>query len=184
MDFIATFPGLAFKMLARAAIGVGFILIALLGFTLLATAQEAGASAATVDFGPLATIAIEIVAPIVVTVLGGLATWVLAKVGKSTGLRIDSEHRSAIEQGLGRAVGYAITKLEDRAKGGIPINLRNEAIATASRYALESVPGALEHFGVTSDRLSEMIEARLEGLLIDPDAPAQAGTRPVSPARA
>ncbi|WP_026379376.1 hypothetical protein [Afifella pfennigii] len=138
------------------------------GVTTIATA--AGTS---VDFGPLASVTIEYLAPIVVTVLGTLATWVLGRIGTRTGLAIDAGHREAIEQALGRAVGYAATQLENRAAGGIPINLKSRALTTATNYALAAVPDALKHFGITAARLSEMVEARLSGMLVDPENPPQ-----------
>lgn len=156
---------LAYVVFAGLAIIAAFL--TLVGF---ARAQDVAPAVTTVvDLGPLVDLAIGIVAPVMLTALSGLATWVLYKIKARTGLQIEAQQRAAVEQGLARAVSYAVTRLESRAAGGIPIDLRSSAIAAAAAYAQKAVPDALAHFGITADRLSEMVEARLEGLLVDPD---------------
>lgn len=155
-----------------AAIAVAIPLICAAAFLVLIGAAGAAQAATdgTVDLGPLASATIEIVAPIALTALSGLLTWVLARIGKSTGLQIDAGHRAALDQALRKAATYAVGRLDDRAKGGIPIAVKSEAIEIATDYALRSVPDALKHFGVGTDRLRSMVEARLSEWMIDPDA--------------
>tara|TARA_R110002020_G_scaffold185004_3_gene382488 strand:+ start:3939 stop:4466 length:528 start_codon:yes stop_codon:yes gene_type:complete len=156
-----------------AAIAVALSLAGAAGAAVVSIGAAGVAQAATdgsVDLGPLASATIEIVAPIAITALSGLLTWVLARIGKSTGLQIDAGHRAALDQALRKAVTYAVGRLDERAKGGIPIAVRSEAIEIATDYALQSVPGALKYFGVGTDRLKAMVEARLSDWMIDPDA--------------
>ncbi|WP_279480283.1 hypothetical protein [Aureimonas sp. SK2] len=161
-----------------AVFAIGQLALALLLVAVLlagaAHAQDAGAVAPVTvyDFGPWVGPLLDFLAPTILGVASLLGLWVLNRVSSWLGLRIDADRRQAVEQGLAHAVAFAIEKVGDRARGGIPVDLKSEAIATAAGYAQRSVPGALKHFGVDSHRLGEMIESRLEGLIFDPAAPA------------
>jgi len=151
---------------------------ALVALTLIGAASTAQAATdGVVDLGPVASVAIEVVAPVLITLLGGLASLALARISKSTGLKIDADHRAAIDQALRKAATYAVGRLDDRAKGGIPIAVKSEAIEIAADYALNSVPDALKHFGIGTDRLKSMVEARLTEWVFDPDDPESVLTR-------
>ncbi|WP_018701415.1 hypothetical protein [Amorphus coralli] len=158
----------------RIAALAALTLIGAAGAVVVSIGAAVTAQAATdgvVDLGPVASAAIEVVAPVLITLLGGLASLALARISKSTGLKIDADHRAAIDQALRKAATYAVGRLDDRAKGGIPIAVKSEAIEIAADYALSSVPDALKHFGIGTDRLKSMVEARLTDWVFDPDEP-------------
>ncbi|NDW04056.1 hypothetical protein [Jiella pacifica] len=150
-----------------------FGLVALLFVLVFAGIAHAEVAApALVDLGPIAGALIEILAPMALALLSALAAWAFALFRKKTGWQIDGEVGKIVDQGLGKAVDYAAEKLKDRAAGGIPIALKNEAISIAAGYAAQKLPGALKHFGITDQgdhRLAEMIEARLTDWLVDPE---------------
>ncbi|MBP0439453.1 hypothetical protein [Tianweitania sediminis] len=126
----------------------------------------------SIDLGPTVVATLSWLAPILFAVLMALAVWLLTKVTGWLGLKTNALQRDVVEQGLARAIGYAISKLGDRAAGGIPIYVKSQAIEIAAEYALKAIPGALKHFEKTRDDLADMIEARLDGVLIDPEREA------------
>ncbi len=144
--------------------------IMLLLFGGSAQAQEASAASTVFDFGPIVAELLTFLAPTIATVLGLVGLWVLQRLAGFLKLRIDAGHRAAIEQGFDRAVAFAIEKLGDQARGGIPIDLKHDAVVVAAEYARRSVPDALRHFGVTDARLDQMVESRLHGWVFDPKA--------------
>ncbi|ORE93218.1 hypothetical protein [Aurantimonas sp. 22II-16-19i] len=147
-------------------------LLAVLVLAGIAHAEVATAAPAPIDLGPIAGAMIEILVPVVLAFLSALAAWAFALFRKKTGWQINGEVGKIVDQGLTKAVDYAAEKLKDRAAGGIPIAMKNEAIRIAAGYAAQKLPGALKHFGITDQgdhRLAEMIEARLTDWLVDPE---------------
>ena len=171
-------PGGLLMLLGRALCLFAVVILVVFGAVALtaglAHAQDvaiganASRASAVVDFGPLANLVLSYIAPTLGTLLMGLAAFVLAAIKKKTGWQTDAAAGAILDQGLQKAIGYAVVQLQDHKIGGIPIDLKSEAVATAVRYAQGKLPGALAHFGVTQASLEEMVEARLEGLLIDP----------------
>ena len=134
----------------------------------------------TIDLGPAAAETIEWIAPIILVAGVGLVGWLLTRRASMMGLKINALQRAVVDQGLDRAIGYAISRLGDRARGGIPIVVKNEAIAVAADYAVRAIPGALKHFKKNRDELADMIEARLEGVLVDADKPVSPQLSPMT----
>ena len=171
-------PAGLFRFLVKALCLVAVAVLLVIGVVALtmgfAHAQDVAIGAANapastvVDFGPLANLALEYIAPTFGTLLMGLAAWVLAAIRKKTGWQTDAAAGAILDRALQKAIGYAVVQLQDHKIGGIPIDLKSQAVATAVRYAQGKVPDALEHFGVTHESLEEMVEARFEGLLIAP----------------
>lgn len=147
-------------------------LLAVLVLAGIAHAEVAAAAPAPIDLGPIAGAMIEILAPAALAVLSALAAWAFALFRKKTGWQIDGEVGKIVDQGLAKAVDFAASQLHARASKGIPIAFKHRAIEVAAGYAVEKLPGALKHFGITSaddSRLAEMIEARLVDWLADPE---------------
>jgi len=146
--------------------------ILVLFFAEPARAQDAiVAPSTTYDFGPWVLAFIDFIAPTLIGVAGLLGVWVLKRLSSWLGLQIDDSQRQAVEQALLHAVNFALEKVGDRAKGGIPIDLKRDAIVSAAEYAHRSIPDALKHFNIDDLRLAEMIESRLEHVLVDPRVP-------------
>lgn len=157
-------------ILTRLIFGVLMLAAFALMIAGVAFAQD-GSGGTAVDLGPLAALAIEYVAPAALTLLTALAAWAFKLFRQKTGWQIDGQVGAIVDIGLQKGVDYAAAQLKDRAAGGIPINFKSSAIAIAANYAIEKLPGALRHFGITDStdtRLAEMIEARMEGWLVDP----------------
>ena len=152
---------------------------ALAALTLIGAAGAAQAATdGVVDLGPAVSAAVEILAPIAITGAVSIGGWlltesvkVLRRIRKSKELEIDAGHRAAIEKALRQAATYAVGRLDDRAKGGIPIAVKSQAIEIAAEYAIDSVPDALKHFGISPERLKSMAESRLTEWVFDPDDP-------------
>lgn len=153
-----------------AAIAVALCLTGAAGAEVISIGAAVAAQAATdgtVDLGPLASAAIEIVAPIAITALSGLLTWVLARIGKRAGLEIEEKHSAALKGALEWGVRHAADAFDDRAKRGIPVPVKSQAIEAAADYVLESVPDALRHFGYDRERVKRMVGTRMTGWLVD-----------------
>lgn len=151
-------------------IGGGLLLTLVLG-PAMAQGPDPAVRTTIFDFGPIVAEIVGLVAPAVATLVSILVIWVLDRLRRWLGLKVDAGHRAAVEQGLDRAVGYVMERLQNRALGGIPLDCKSSAIVMAAAYARSRIPDALKHFGVSSRGLTEMVEARLEGLIIDPDVP-------------
>lgn len=157
----------AWGLFATVHLAILAIMLILL-FAAPARAQEVPLpSATTFDFGPWAMAILDFVAPTLIGVVGLLGVWILKRLAAWLGLKIDDSQRAAVEQALLHAVNFALEKVGDRAKGGIPIDLKHDAIVTAAAYAQRSIPGALKHFNIDDRRLAEMVESRLEGVLVE-----------------
>lgn len=172
--------GRSIAILISAFLGV----FATLLLSCVVSAQPVG-DTAIVDVGPATAAVIAWLAPILLVLLVGGGGWIAARLAGLLGLKINALQRAVIDHGLDRAIGYAIAKLGDRAQGGIPVKVKSEAIAVAAEYAVNAIPGALKHFGKSRDDLAQMLESRLEGLLVDPDTvvspPVRASAGPLGP---
>jgi hypothetical protein len=97
---------------------------------------------------------------IVAILIAGLAGWIFNLLRTQLGLAIESRHRDALQTALTNAAGLVIGKGENLA-GKLQITVRNDAIAEAVSYVLKGAPDALAYFGLTPDRLRQMIEAKV-----------------------
>lgn len=91
--------------------------------------------------------------------LAGLAArWIKQK----TGIDLEANHRLAIEQAFNKAVSFGIEAARTRLPpSATRIEIENTALRLGAQYAAEAVPSAIEYFGLTPDRLAEMMRARL-----------------------
>ncbi|WP_420411588.1 inadl protein [Roseibium sp.] len=137
-------------------------LIALVLFPLPAFAQT------TVDFSPV----IEQVIGGVFSVVGVAAVWLLNKAldafKERTGIELDDQYARRLDGALWNAINYGQVKAQETLAKHGKIDIRNELLANAINYAMESVPDALKHFDISQDRLLDMLEARL-GMDLDGD---------------
>lgn len=116
----------------------------------------------TVDLSGLAATAIALVAGLLAAIGRTAVKALAAYLQQRAKLELDDHTRSYLDAALDRAVVWARGKIEGVADGALqPVDLHNAAIALAARYAVERVPDALAHFGVTQEALGQMIEARM-----------------------
>ena len=118
-----------------------------------ASAQEVGG----VDLSWLYDTAVPLIGAAVTALLGVI----LVKFQTWTGLKIEAEHRAALEQALSRAVDFALSTVGDKTRGAMVIHTDNQLVISAASYARTAAPAALRKFGITEERLREMILARL-----------------------
>lgn len=140
-----------------------------------AFAADAPAAVTTIDLSALVSALVSAAA----TVLTGLGSWALlalrAYVARRTGLETDAATREYLDRALNHAVSWGAARAERALAGkdGVTdLDLHNATLAAAAQYALDLVPDALAHFGVTAGALETMLEARLATLLPPSFVPA------------
>lgn len=124
----------------------------LVAMILPAHAQDVG-----IDLGWL----VDSIAPLIAAVVAALVGMVVTKVMNWLNLKIEAQHRDAINQALDRAVQFAVNKGGDALKKHAVIDTSNPLVITAAAYAQSAVPAALRKFNITEDRLKELVIARL-----------------------
>ncbi|MBO6507413.1 MAG: inadl protein [Roseibium sp.] len=127
------------------------------------------AAETTVDFSSLVEPAVNGVFAVIGTVVLWLGKKALNAFELRTGLELDQQYAERLDRALMRAVDYGKSKALQVAKEhASEVDVRNELLATAASYALNSVPDALEHFNIDRERLIDMLEARI-GVDLDRD---------------
>ncbi|PZO81620.1 MAG: hypothetical protein DI629_03525 [Mesorhizobium amorphae] len=159
--------------------GMLVVATAALVFFLLLLVRAFAAESTTVDLGPTAVTLIQWLGPVVIVAFVVFGGWLAMRLFRLAGLKENALQRAVVEAGMEKAASFALTKLRDFAIGGIPVNLKSEAVALIVSYAQKQFPGALKHFAKSPEDLAQMAEARLEGILVDPEIEASAGVRSV-----
>jgi hypothetical protein len=106
-----------------------------------------------------------------ITALSAAALWLgraainalIGYLAQRTKLDLDDHTRAYLDQALERAVQYAQSSAE-RLVGpaASAIDVHNAVVAHAVNYAVDRVPDALAHFGLTPEALTGMVEARIQ----------------------
>ena len=129
-----------------------------------ALAQDAAAPAASgggvIDFTPI----LNELALAVATVVSAALLY-LAKLGRDwfkarTGVELqisDEQMRAVLDKAIQYGIALAVGRLRDRAQ----LAVSNAQVAQIANYVIAAVPGALKNFGITEERLQDMIRARL-----------------------
>ena len=120
-----------------------------------AFAQEAVTR--TADFSFVFDYVAEAIASIVVVLAGVL----MNKLRTKFNLNIDAQQRAVVEQGLQKAIAYAMAKAGPIARDKLVFQTDSEHVQTAAQYASTAIPAALAYFKITPQQLSNMIAARL-----------------------
>lgn len=115
---------------------------------------------------------IDAVRPVVLELAGvivaALIGYVSVTLNRALGINIEAKHRDALQSALINGIGAGIAKLRAPADN-IGIDVKSEVIADGIRYVKGTVPDAIRFFGLTDERLRELLEAKL-GLADDFDA--------------
>jgi len=129
-----------------------------------ALAQDVAAPAATgggvIDFTPI----LNELALAVATVVSAALLY-LAKLGRDwfkarTGVELqisDEQMRAVLDKAIQYGIALAVGRLGSRAQ----LSVSNAQVAQIANYVIAAVPGALKNFGITPERLQDMIRARL-----------------------
>lgn len=104
---------------------------------------------------------IQVVANTVIAGVVSLAGWGYWRL---TGQRLDETYRNALQSALENGVHYALG-LAQASLAGRTIATSSDLIPTALRYVREYAPDAIRHFGLTDDKLTQLLRAQLAKLL-------------------
>lgn len=108
-----------------------------------------------VDLAPLIEMVLQLVAAVVMALVGRFAMIGNTKFKTDIDVSKGGIVANAIDRGVDYAAG--MIKGED---GKVNIYVKNAMVALAVRYVIGKVPETLDHFGITEDKLTEMIESR------------------------
>jgi len=151
------------KTMAKKLLVAIFAAIAIL-FCYPAFAQEAATPAAesggVIDFTPILN---ELA--LAVATVASAALLYLAKLGRDwfkarTGVELqisDEQMRAVLDKAIQYGIALAVGRLGNRAQ----LAVSNAQVAQIANYVIAAVPGALKNFGITEERLQDMIRARL-----------------------
>lgn len=117
----------------------------------------------TIALQPLFDYVFNLLAIILPPVLLGVIT---IATNKWINVKLDENSRKALEGALEKGATWALGKARD-ATSKISVQTKNAAVAMAANYVIASTPDALARFGVTPDRLKELVEARVTEILLD-----------------
>lgn len=148
----------------------GFLGVVLLFSGGVALAAEA--TATTADFRPLWGYGVELA----VAVLGALGAWAINRLSAWLGLRQGDSMRAYVDSAFARALQYAAEQALARGKDLAAVDVRSEMVAIAAKYAVETVPDALRHFGIDGPGLEKRLLARLPEVIPHPAQPVAFGT--------
>ena len=144
------------------------LLAVCLGIALAALVSVVPAHAATIDLSPLTSLAGEFVstlAELVAALIVGAVAWAAKKW---FGLSIDAKQRESLHGAIERGIGSAMETLLKKSKGKAYFDLDNDVIALVANYVIKLSPDAVKYFGLTPDKLADLIAAKFgERLLAD-----------------
>ena len=134
----------------------------------------APASAATIDFSPLTSLANDVMQTVVsllASVIVGGAAWAAKKW---FGLQVDAKQRESLHGAIERGISSALDAALKRLDGKTTFEIDNEVIAQVANYVIKLSPDAVKYFKLTPDKLADLITAKLgERFLLDADIDAQ-----------
>ena len=122
------------------------------------------ASAATIDFSPLSSFANELLQSLVellAAVIVGATAWAAKKW---FGLQVDEKQREALHGAIERGIGSALDAIAKKVDGNSTIQIDSKVVALVANYVIKMSPDAVSYFGLTPDKLAELIKAKLGGL--------------------
>ncbi|PLW76791.1 hypothetical protein [Cohaesibacter celericrescens] len=134
------------------------------------------ANAATIDLSPLSTLAGDVVqglAEIIAAILVGTLAWAGKKL---FGLQLDAKQRESLHGAIERGIGSGLEVMVKKVDGKTSFDVDSEVVALVANYVVKMSPDAVRYFGLTPDKLADLIKAKFgEKLLVEMDMSAQAG---------
>jgi hypothetical protein len=94
---------------------------------------------------------------LVAIVIAGAVAWATKKFHDLTGITIEAKHREALQSALNNGAKLII----DRIPATGTIDVKSPAMATAINYVIKSVPDAVAFFGLTPERIGELLKPKL-----------------------
>lgn len=117
-----------------------------------------------ISLSPIMTMLVEVLT-IVLLALGGFA---VNKVREKFGIEAESDVALALHAGIDRAIHFAMQKVAERGES-ITVNVQNEIVANATKYIVDNFPGTLARFGLTEQRIADLVLAHLPFLPGEPN---------------
>jgi len=120
--------------------------------------------ATSIDLSPLFEQLIQLLA----AVLLGVGLWAARRLLRwletnayTAQIVRDRQLEQVMEKAVRGAVGYAEEWAYQLGKDRARVDVRNEMAREAVRYVLHSVPAAVTHFGLTRERVAQLVYSRL-----------------------
>lgn len=142
---------LLFRAMALAAVAV----CAMLTIPIAAFAQDAAVPVEKIT-GILQPYLVEIVS----VLIAAAVAFVARQVTKITGIQIEANHRDALQSALENGARLILDRL-DQQVAGKTINVKSAPLADGINYVLASVPDAVTYFGLTPDRIGDLLRPKL-----------------------
>lgn len=77
-----------------------------------------------------------------------------------TGKQLEARHREALQSALRNGAELLMRKVPQ----GVKVNVGSKSVAEGIEYVLKSVPDALDFFGLTRERVAEMLEPHIAAI--------------------
>jgi hypothetical protein len=120
-----------------------------------------------IDFTEVITYVLQLIAAGV-----GAFIMIAAKnLAAKFGVEVDEKQNAKLNEAIERALGFANEKLTQNGKK-LTFETENEFIANAANYVVSGVPKAMQHFGLTRERVVELVESRIAGKIPKEEAEA------------
>lgn len=147
-----------------------FVMLALAGFFIalllpaLGFAAEAAAPAA-IDFRPLVSTLVEVLTGAV----AAFGLWLGALLRNKLKIEADSAAAQALDRAIANGIAYGAAKVQDLVTANLPpLRVQNELLASAGAYVIGTMPDTIKRFGLTPDKVQQLVLARLPGGLMPP----------------
>lgn len=119
--------------------------------------------------------AYEFLKPTLTIVIMFLVALAIEKVRSHFKLKSEVLSNERLQEILGRGVSYGLSRLEQTLQNKtLNVTVKNEVIRLGIDYAARSAPETLKKFGVTPERLKELVEAKLADILVNKPVTPQA----------
>ncbi|MGH0003971.1 hypothetical protein ACQU0X_28185 [Pseudovibrio ascidiaceicola] len=121
------------------------------------------AQAAAIDLSPVLAPVLDIVFPVFGVVLLFFARRALSLFEERTNIQLDDQLKARFNEALLNGVMFGKSKIKEKySNKPLTVETQNEIVGHAVNYAVKAVPGAIDYFGLSTGRIIELAEARLQ----------------------
>ncbi|GHB34172.1 hypothetical protein GCM10007094_24070 [Pseudovibrio japonicus] len=121
------------------------------------------AQAAEIDLSPILTPVLDVLFPVLGVVLLYFAKRAMNAFEERTNIKLDDQLKERLNEALMNGVMFGKSKVSERVLNRAPtVEVKNEIVGHAVTYALKAVPQAVDYFDLSYERVTELIEARLQ----------------------
>lgn len=133
--------------------------LAVLSWSTPSFAQEAAGSS-SINIGDFLAPLQPYIVELVTILAGALVSFISVKINALTGLKIDAANRELLHKALENGLMAGVHAAQNAAKDK-EVDVQSVIVAEGVRYAQSYVPGAIKYFGLTPDKLGDMIRAKI-----------------------